>query len=99
MEADVDAVVAGFIAGEGFPLPEGFLDGVEGGVKGLGIGTFVCSFLQHAAQVIDGGFGGGDAVLDAYVVETGKEFGSFRFDAVRQQERVVLRVVVSENTL
>lgn len=96
VEAYIYTVVAGFVACEGGPLSDGFLNGIVSGVEAIGIGTFQGSVFHHAAETKDWGFGGGNAVLDAYIVEAGKEFGSFRFGTVRQQECVVRCVVVGE---
>lgn len=57
MEADVYSVVVGFVAGEGFPFPDGFLYGVVGGVEALGVGAFLGGFFHLIAEVGDGCFG------------------------------------------
>lgn len=58
MEADVDAVVVGFVADEGFPFPDGCLDGVISCLEGLSIGAFLGGFFHLIAEVGDGNFGG-----------------------------------------
>ena len=99
MEADVDAIVVGFVAGEGLPFSDGFLDGVVGGLEGFCIGALLGGLLHHVAEVGDGSFGRGDATLDAHIVEAGKECGGFGFCAIRQEEGLVRSVTVSEDAL
>ena len=68
MESDVDAIVAGFISGEGFPFSYGFLQGVVSGIEVLRILTCFSCFLEHTAHVKDRGFRRRNAVFDADVV-------------------------------
>ena len=51
MEADVDAIVVGFVAGEGLPFSDCRLDGVVGGLEGFCIGALLGGLLHHVAEV------------------------------------------------
>ena len=99
MEADVDAVVAGFITGEVFPLSYSCLQGVVGGSEILRIGTITCGFLQQAAHVVNRGLWRGDAVFEAYVIQACKEVGGFGRGAVRECEGLGSSVVSLEMVL
>ena len=99
MEADVDAVVAGFITGEESPLSYSSLQGVVGGSEILGVGTITGRFLQQAAHVVNRGLRIGDAVFYAYVIQACKEVGGFGFGAVRECEGLSRGVVSLEDAL
>ena len=51
MEADVDAIVVGFVAGEGLPFSDCRLDGVVGSFEGFCIGALLGGLLHHVAEV------------------------------------------------
>ena len=99
MEADVDAVVAGFITGEVFPLSYSCLQGVVGGSEILSVGTTTGRFLQQAAHVVNRGLWRGDAVFEAYIIQACKEVGGFGLGAVRECEGLGSSVVSLEDAL
>ena len=51
MEADVDAIVVGFVASEELPFSDCRLDGVVGGFEGFCIGALLGGLLHHVAEV------------------------------------------------